>query len=404
MWVSVSDQMKRYGRKPKLTPEKLLEAVREYASTESSLLGEKLRIHRSTVWRCIQKIPKEEIERTVREVAEQELKPAETEFEVFVQISIVKEYNKKLMAKVVDKYRRRMLHMLHRICVYLNKHPARLTLEDGGGLIRQVELEQRKAKEERKIPFESVRELKRGLRSWFSRKGISRRMMTSKGIESPKQEHDEERAHARLTPKQRARFMHVLEEKVRDYPEDEKLEWLTLPKYLYYTGTRIAGTLESRIENVEKTDADIWKHYVIDKYDIKWRKRITGELKNLINRLLELKGNPQDGLFFAMFSTFSNIESRRERVGEVFKEVYEKAEIPRRIWEGMPCHIWRHTACQDLLEATNYNFELVAEILGWKSVDTMKKYYGAIGDRTIDKALKEAMGQKIEWETKEFKF
>lgn len=402
--VTVSDSLKKYGRKPKVTPQKLLEAIREYASTERSLLSEKLGVNRTTVWRCMQKIPKEDIEKVLMEVVKLELKLSETEYKVFLQIPIVKEYNEKLTGKVSDKYRRRMLHMFHRTCVYVKKHPAKLTLEDAGKLISQIETEQTKPKEERKIPFESIIELQRGVRSWFSRKGISREKMKAEGIESPKQENDEERAHIRLTEQQRKRFMHVLEEKVRDCPEDEKLEWLTLPKYLYYTGTRIGATLEGKIEKIQKTNLSLWRHNVVDKGNIKWRKRITGELKELVNRILELREKPQDGLLFTMFRTFSNTESRAERVRNLFREVYEKAEIPRRIWEGMPCHIWRHTACQDLLEATNYNYEKVAEILGWKSVDTMKKYYGRIGERIADKALLEAMGQKVEWETKEFRF
>ena len=393
--VSVSDSLKNCGRKPKLTPQKLLEAIREYASTESSLLGERLGVNRTTVWRCMQKIPEEEIENTLREVVELELKPAETQYRIFLQIPVVRIYKEKLH-KLSRKYRSKMLHILHRVCVYLKKHPLKLTVDNASQLIHETELG--------KTPFESAREVQRGLRCWFLRQGISREMMTSKGLEAPKQEHDEERAHARLTPQQRERFMHVLEEKVRDYSEDERIEWLTLPMYLYYEGARIAEALGSRIENLERNDSDIWIHNVIGKRNIKWRKRITGELKELVNRLLELRGNPEEGLLFTQFSTHANIESRTERVGQVFKEIYEKAEVPKRIWDGMPCHIWRHTACQDLLEATNYNFELVAEILGWKSIDTMKNHYGRIGDRVIDKALKEAMGEKIEWETKEFKF
>lgn len=292
--VSVSDQFKRHGRKPKLTPEKLLEAIREYASTEPSLLGEKLGVNRSTIWRYMQRIPKEEIETTLREVAELELKPVHRDFKIFLQIPEVADYNKKLKAKRSRKYRLRMLHGLHRACVFLRKHPVKLTVGDVAQLLRDVQLDQKRPVSEKpKTPFKSLGELQKAFRSWFLRRGISAQYLTENGVEADSSSPDKERAHTRLTPEQRARFMHVLEEKVRDYPEEQKLQWLILPKYLYYTGTRIAGTLKSRIEKLEKPKGPLWYHNVKDKKALKWRKRITGELKDLINTLLELRGKPQ---------------------------------------------------------------------------------------------------------------
>ena len=57
----------------------------------------------------------------------------------------------------------------------------------------------------------------------------------------------------------------------------------------------------------------------------------------------------------------------------------------------------RSTACQDLLEATNYSYEMTAEILGWESIDTMKKYYGRMGEQKIQKGMLQAMGIEIQW-------
>ena len=202
--VSVFEEFKRRGRKPKLPPEKLLEAIREYASTEPSLLGEKLGVNRSTIWRCMQRIPKEEIETTLREIAELELKPAETDYNVFIQISEVADYKEKLDAKKRSKtYKSRVLHGLFRACVYLKKHPAKLTVEESAELLKDTALG--------RTPFESVGELKKALRSWFLRKGISAQFLTAKGVEADKPKHDKERAHTRLTPKHRQKFMRSLE-------------------------------------------------------------------------------------------------------------------------------------------------------------------------------------------------
>lgn len=106
----------------------------------------------------------------------------------------------------------------------------------------------------------------------------------------------------------------------------------------------------------------------------------------------------KEGLIFP-FSKYQH-----QSVALFLKECYAKAGIPEKLWRGMPIHIWRHTACQDLLDATDRNWELVAEVLGWESLDTMKKHYGKASEEVIQKGLLEAMGFKVEWEKKEFKF
>jgi len=70
----------------------------------------------------------------------------------------------------------------------------------------------------------------------------------------------------------------------------------------------------------------------------------------------------------------------------------------------MPFHIWRHTAAQDMLEATNYNYELTAEVLGWISVDMLKKYYGRINEETVDKGFAQAVGMQVVWKRRKFRF
>lgn len=389
--ISVSDSLKKYGRKPKLTPEKLLEAIREYASTEPSLLGERLGVNRTTVWRCMQKIPEEQIEETLREVAELELKPAEYNYDVFLQIPEMREYKDKLVKKS-PKYRQKMLRGIFRICMHLKKHPAKLTVKDAVELLNETELG--------KAPFPK-KGLKKFIRSWFRRRGISGAKLTSEGIESPKIEIDPERAKARLSPQQRKRFMETLKEEIKDMEEPLKVTWLTIPLFFYYTGTRLNAMLKTRIENsdIKRQIGYVW---VIDKGNIKWCKRITGELKDLVVRMLELRGNPEEGYLFDL-GDFA-IRTKEKIVREMFTKVYEKAGIPKSLWDGMPCHIWRHTADQDLLEATNYNYDLAGEILGWVSTDTQRKVYGKMGDKILDMALTQAMGIKVEWEKREFKF
>jgi len=57
-----------------------------------------------------------------------------------------------------------------------------------------------------------------------------------------------------------------------------------------------------------------------------------------------------------------------------------------------------------MLEATNYNYELVASIGGWISTHVLKRYYGEINDNRKIIELKKAMGENITEEKKIFKF
>ena len=168
---------------------------------------------------------------------------------------------------------------------------------------------------------------------------------------------------------------------------------------MFYTATRIKASLNARIEDII-TRGDIWFVKIVDKGrngGITWYKIIISELKDEIENILELREYPPSGFLF---------EGVRENmVRIVFKEAYEKIGINVGGENGIDVtHIWRHTFAQDMLEATNYNYEIIASIGGWKSTQTLKKHYGEIGDIQRIRALKKAMGEKMEEINHEFKF
>jgi len=250
---------------------------------------------------------------------------------------------------------------------------------------------------------------KKTFRSWFQTMyALSGEFLTIKGIPSNFQE--PKRSRARLTPEQRTAFMKVLEQKTREnwtcktrahrggirFGDEPGLRerMLLLPQAYYYWGSRKKATLQARIQDMQWHNP-IAIQKVVDKGGLEWKKRTAGELLTEFTKLHETLGKPKQGLWFPFNSG---------AVAELFKECYEEAEVPEALWRGMPFHIWRHTACQDLLEATNYNFEKVAAILSWKSVDTMKKHYGKTPKQIRRKVLLEAMGYKVVWEKREFKF
>jgi integrase len=70
----------------------------------------------------------------------------------------------------------------------------------------------------------------------------------------------------------------------------------------------------------------------------------------------------------------------------------------------MPFHVWRHTAAQDLLEASDWNYGLVAATLGWESIQALKKNYGRMPSSSQVRGLMKAMGMPFQEKKKEFAF
>jgi hypothetical protein len=56
------------------------------------------------------------------------------------------------------------------------------------------------------------------------------------------------------------------------------------------------------------------------------------------------------------------------------------------------------------LDATDWNYELCAQTLGWEDPRILRKCYGAMSETAKEKALKKAMGIPIEETRREFRF
>lgn len=251
----------------------------------------------------------------------------------------------------------------------------------------------------KKIKGLSRYQVKQSIRSWFQLiHGVNSETLNSKGIDGEVESHLGSKAYDRLTKEQRHAFIKALKE-IIEKDEDEKPfldAWISLPYFLYYTATRINATLDAYIENLERYE-NKWIITVVDKGRHKkgrkkWRKLIIGELKDKLQKNLELRDNPKQGKLFPF--CYKNVR-------EIFIKAYEKAKIPI---PKQPCHIWRHTSAQDFLDATNWNYELCAQTLGWEDTRTLKKCYGAITETQKEIILRRAMGEPIKEIKKQFGF
>lgn len=404
----------KVGRPKAITKEQVLKAIEMHATDSPTELGKILNVTPKTVLKRIREVSRKQIDRILMTLADSTLTPAEMDYNVFEQIPIVQRYRELLTynRKVTHGYVKQRIRSLHKLCCVLKLHPMHLNpehIEECTVLVAKVERGEIKTQTRYGVQRMGVDSTKKTFRSWFQlMHALSGEYLTIKGIPSNIQE--PKRSRARLTPEHRKAFMRVLEEKTREnwtckkgaergsikFGDDPELRarMLLLPKAYYYWGSRKKATLQARIQEMQWHNP-IAVQMVIDKGGIEWKKRTAGEFLTEFRKLHETLGRPRTGLWFPFNGSV---------VGELFKECYEEAEIPENLWRGMPFHIWRHTAAQDLLEATNYNYELVAEILGWISVDMLKKYYGRIGDDTVDKGFAQAIGMPVQWKRREFKF
>lgn len=349
----------------------------------------------------MKEIPEEQIEQIFIELAETELKPFQEEYDVWLQIPAVQEYNMSLDKRGVGKNsKRQWLRSLWHISTYLKRHPKHFDIGECATLLVKI-----KAGEVKQLGL-SYDGTRMAMRNWFITKGISGEKLTAEGISGELSESFGKRAQDKLTKEQRRKFLVALHQIVNELDDYVlSLEWDLLPCWLYYTGTRIEASLKARIENMTPKDVEKMRKVgtviarVVDKGKHKrgrmtWRKLCTGELKNKIVRLLEARGNPQEGLLFDRLVNADNVRT-------VFREAYQKAGIKG---VSQPCHIWRHTADQDLLDATDWNYDLVGAILGSADTRTMKLCYGKMGETVRERGLRKAMGLPVEEVKKEFKF
>jgi len=379
---------KRMGRPETLSREDLIHAIKLYATTSQTELSEKLNLSRRTIYRKMKQIPKETIIQIFKELGDSDLKPYQMSYEGFLTIPEVEQFKTALERRQVSRrYKNDRLRWLWHLCVYLKKHPRNLSIDECADFLIVLR--------EKKIPNLNHYHVKKVMRSFFQNVyGINGDILTSKGIDASLDYELGKRAHDRLTPKQRHAFIKALKENIE---KDSLFDtWISLPYFLYHTATRIEASLKARIEDIEKQE-DYWIITVVDKGKHKngrkvWRKLIIGELKEKLIKNLASRGNVESGFLFPFYD---------DKVRPLFIKAYEQARIPI---PKQPCHIWRHTSAQDFLEATDWNYELCGQTLGWEDPRILRKCYGSMSEKAKENALRKAMGLPIEETKKEFRF
>jgi len=397
-------------KKQKVTIENILEAIRQYKTESPSELAEKLECTRMTIYRKLQQIPHAQIEAIFKELAETELKPIEMQWKVFKALLEVQEYERLLdRAEVSPAYKNQLLRGIWNLSKHFKKRPKSFNF-DFLNTLADTLIQLKKGT----ITIDGLKnetQYRKTVRSWYIYHKISGQALTSVGITGEHGKGYGTRAKDRITIQQRKRFIDALKTILIDEGYEKEIPiWNSLTYWLFYTGTRITATLKVQIENMHWSSENLENIQTIGTVEVidkgrhkkgrtKWTKLIAGALKQRILENLRSRipegcdgGLPEEGLLF------NGLNANKVRI--MFRKAYEMANIKVH----QPAHIWRHTASQELLDATDWNYEIVASILGWKDTKTLKECYGKMGETVRIRALKKAMGIPIEEEPKYFRF
>ncbi len=114
------------------------------------------------------------------------------------------------------------------------------------------------------------------------------------------------------------------------------------------------------------------------------------------------------------FKITEDLETEVPKIGALFPSYYGKENSMSSAYRQafkvvgirmtIPVHIFRHTFAQDCLDATDWKYEMVASLGGWKNTHILKKHYGEMGRAPKLRGLRAAMGLPTEVVSKELKW
>jgi DNA-binding Lrp family transcriptional regulator len=128
------------GRPKAATKAEVLQVIHDTVTVTPAELAKSLNVSRATVYRRLKEISQEEIDQALGVNENSQLTPAEKDFKVFCTIPQVKEFYESLryLKKRTERYSARMVHGLHRICLWTGKHPTALDYSDSKDLMIKI--------------------------------------------------------------------------------------------------------------------------------------------------------------------------------------------------------------------------------------------------------------------------
>jgi len=343
-------------------------------------LAVKYGVGERTIWRFLdllgisfsqlQKLAQEELEikkKTKLErlaLREAALKILPRDISQFKELPIMQELSKQLRIKNVSQDQiNRIMKTLYELCQFCEKVPEDITIEDVLNFVDFKKLEW----------GENGKDLRaQHVLSAFSTTYISplRVFCAFKGLPIPPAlsttEYYSPYRKVRITVEKRYQLLKWIHD---NYPEDYDMVRASLI-FLYDTGSRRQALQSVIFHETEEYGVQVVYSITEEKGKkarIRWEKPLNPKWWRYIKGRLPL--------------TDSQVRRLLKILKQAYQEVLEDG-LTKMYALKKPTHVWRHTAANDLLEASRYNLMLVAKKLGWKNVQMIVNVYG-----DIDKAM-----------------
>ena len=409
----------------KIERENYLKAVNKLKTQSAQEVGRELKKNRTTVFRFKNNNPDvvKEGEALISEFTQQQDKNVYSSriesWEYFNNLDIINKWKMSLTLKPVgdDKifdYTRSFWY----VCKHLRVHPNKAKLEDVAELVKEAKAKYWAGESmPRGLAYTRIRE---GVRSFYAVvKGISMEYITTLGITKEASLGQGMFSKQRVIKRIRSQLVDWILS--RDHLTDnEKLEAINADKFMYYTGSRVSATLEFNfIDRSYSLRKNVWSFKILDKGERggkEWDKDLIGfALENFKEYCSKRFSIPIDDLEDKLprvtnylFPSFI----KKDRNGEMVANESKLGKINKvgliacgiQYKKFPPNHIWRHTFAQDGLDATDLNFDLVAELGGWASSDTLKRHYGKISEDARRRGLRHMMNLPVEDVTYELRW
>ena len=408
------EQIGKGGRKEAFDRNEYLAAVKKRMTVSPSVLASELGTTRQAVYSFFKRYPeaKGEAEELLKGIGEAEFSIRMNSFENFQNIHSVKRWAEMYARKLVSEGKARShVRALWYMCNHLNVHPMKCTPEQVSKVI--VEMRDKTFRGEqppRGLSYYSQREAWRGYFQMI--RGVPGQVLSDLGVDAMASHGSGKHSKQRLTQAQREQFRQGLLELCRNpknhFNYDHYLEGLAAAKFMYYTGTRRAATCNIDFQNCRfELTPDLWMIEITDKGrrgGIKWEKVLIGhaldEMKDYIAERFGITEDLETEVPKQISALFPSYYGKENLLSSAYRQAFKVVGIRMTI----PVHIFRHTFAQDCLDATDWKYEMVATLGGWKNTYILKKHYGEMGRAPKLRGLRAAMGLPTEVVTKELRW
>jgi hypothetical protein len=396
---------KKRGRRRIVDGSQYFKAVEKLLTTSDTKISRYLGVGRNTIWR-FRTDPEnapviEQAEKYIKALDLPNLTPSRMTWEIYQTLPVIRKWKDAMNRRMVGEFNQNSwMRSFYNLCKYMNVLPSQVSPEQCSKVV--IEQRNRYYSDEPQIKGIAYSRIRESVRGYFmSVQNVSGMYLTNLGVSKEDLKGVGKYARQKVAQPVRHKFEDLLIDEFKTNDDIKYLDALGNSIFNFGTGTRVSASLEFDLqENYCLFDPHKWAFEIWDKGSKgkkkRWEKIIMGPVLDKFKDWISLRydipvRNLEDEIPDIKGSLFPSLNASKVR--SICKAYLIKAGLPYR--DFPPTHIWRHTFAQEMLWATDFNYELVASIGGWVNTMILKKHYGQMGEQARERGLLKAMGVKV---------